>query len=350
MKKIAFLAILVLFTVSASVRWSSAQSATRGGNLLDALPDGNAVAVIDFRKIAGSSLWATINAQERFKSALDSLQSEMTDLGMKLSDVHTVALVFAGASVDNPTVAMTGAFEQNDLLARLRVNAKVGLTSEKYKDFEIYTVKRLPSVLESKERAKETTLRAENKPANSSNQAAAKKDQTSFVFHDANTIVAGSPEAVHASVDVRTGGRSSIAQNARLADAVAQNSTAAVRFAIAITPAITAGLQSSELPFPDFSSVNLIFGAIDVATGIDLNATLRSDTAEHAKSISERLNGLLGMAKGYLGSMSDPKMVPIVEALKTVNIVNADIDVKITGSVPMDLLNSLLSSSGRKGQ
>jgi hypothetical protein len=342
MRKIAFLIVLVALTVVAGVKLSAARSATPTGALLEALPDGTGVAVIDFQKIVGSSLWATINAQEKLKSAIDKAQSEMSDLGVKLSDVRSVAVVFPAAGMNSPTVALTGGFEQTDLLTRLRANGKVKLTSEKYKDFDIYRARSIPAAVPPKELSG-------TKPVSAS-VVTITKDDTAFVFYDANTLVTGSLEAVRASVDVKTGARPAITQNAKLMDALAQNPAAAIRFALALTPAMTSGLQSSDLPMPEFSSVTLVFGTIDVASGIDLNATLRSDNAQHAKAIAERLNGLLTMARGFLGSMSDPKVAQIAEALKTVNVISADADVKITGSLPMDLLNSLLSSSAKKGQ
>ncbi|MEK6285507.1 MAG: hypothetical protein AABO57_07185 [Acidobacteriota bacterium] len=341
MRRAVVLAILVAVTISTSVKWGSAQSGTRAGDLLAVLPDGGVVAVIDFQKFAGSSLWAAVNAQEKLKSAIDKAQSEMADLGVKLSDVHTVAFVFPTAGMNNPTIAITGSFDQNDLLARLRASTKVKLTSEKYKDFDIYKVRSIAEADPSKDASR-------NNPASTS--VAGKKDETAFVFYNVSTVVTGSVEAVRGSIDVKTGAKPSITQNGKLTDALAQNPAAAIRFVVALTPAMTSGLQSSELPIPDFSSISLIFGTIDVASGIDLNATLRSDTAEHAKSVAERLNGLLGMARGFLGAMSDPKMTTIGEALKAVNIVSADANVRITGSLPMDLLNSLFSSSGKKGR
>lgn len=343
MRRIVFLAILVALTVSVSVKWNSAQSATRDAELLGVMPDGGAIAVIDFQRIVGSSLWAALNAQEKLKSAIDKVQSEIGDLGVKLSDIHTVAVVFPTSSMNNPTVGMTGGFEQNDLLARLRANSKVKLTSEKYKNFDIYTATSSTSVPSTRERAGA-------KPGAGATVTTETKDETRFVFYDASTVVTGSLEAVRASIDVKTGARPGIARNAKLTEVLAQNQSAAIRFALAITPAMTRGLQSSELPIPDFSSVSLVFGSIDVASGIDLDVTLRSDTTEHANSVAERLNGLLGMARGFLGAMTDPKMTPITEALKTVRITSADADIKITGNLPLDLLTSLLSSSARKGQ
>lgn len=349
MRKIAFLAIVLALIVTANVKWGSAGSASRAGELLDVLPDGNVVAIIDFQKLAASNLWTAISSQQKFKGSLDKVDSEMAELGVKLSDVNTIALVFSSLSLNSPAVAVTGQFQQNDLLARLRAGGKMKLTSERYKNFDIYKAETISASVESKDQAKETNQASELKSlAAGARKTAVNKDGTAFVFHGSNIIVAGSLEAVRASIDVKTGAKPGIAQNGKLAGALAQNPAAAIRFALTVTPAMTSGLQSSELPIPDFSSISLIFGTIDVASGIDLNATLRSDTAEHAKSIADRLSGLLAMAAGYLGAMSDPKMTPIGEALKTVKITSANADVKITGSVSIDLLNSLLSPSGRK--
>lgn len=332
MRKIALLLILVMLAVVSGVKMGSARPAPRSATLLDALPDGSAVAIIDFQKIAGSSLWAALNSQEKLKGAIDKAQAEMSDLGLKLTGVNTVAIVFPAAGMNNPTVALTGGFEQNDLLARLRANRNLTLTSEKYKDVDIYRVKSIRATI----------------PSGGAGVAAVAKDETSFVFYDTNTLVVGSLESVRASVDVKSGVKPSIAQNVKLSDALAQNPAAAIRFALTLTPAMTSALQTSELPLPEFSTVSLIFGTIDVGSGIDLNATLRSDTAEHANAIVDRLNGLLTMVRGLLGSSSNAKLAPIAEALKTVTVNSADADVRITGSLPMDVLNSLLSASTKK--
>jgi hypothetical protein len=343
MKRILCLAILMALGVSAGPKLTSSHSAAQpADDLLRYLPDGTAVAVMDFQKITGSTLWATFSSQQKFKNSIEKAESEISDLGVKLTDVRTLALVFPAANMSNPTVAITGGFDQSVLLDRLRSSAKFKLTSEKYKGFDLHKVKSIAP----------TTPAASRKEQSESKHALgteASKNENALTFHDSNTIITGTLEAVRASIDVMTGASPSIAQNRLLAEALAQNPSAAIRFAISLTPAMTGALQSSELPIPDFSSVKLIFGAIDVSSGVELNATLRNDTAEHAKSIADRLNGLLAMAKGYLGAVQNAKSAPIVGALNTVNIVSVDIDVKITGSVPVDLLNSLFATSERKG-
>ena len=54
------------------------------------------------------------------------------------------------------------------------------------------------------------------------------------------------------------------------------------------------------------------------------------------------------MAKGYLGAAQNAKTAPIAGALNMVSIVSVDIDVKVTGSVPADLLSSLFASPAKK--
>jgi hypothetical protein len=341
MKKTAFLTILAIITLGAGLRLSSADIPKPAGSVLDVLPDGTAVALIDFQKIANSSLWAALNAQNDIKRAIDKTQSEIADLGLKLSDLQTVAFVFPPAGANEPTVAVNGTFDQSDLLARLRTSPRITLSSEKYKGFDIYKATPKPE-------ANVSTRQSDKKQQSTSDLKQSVNNETSFVFYDSNTAVVGSAKSVRSSVDVKTGNAQSVAQNTKFAEALLQNPSAAVRFALVLTPGMTEGLRGNDFPLPEFSSISLVFGTIDVASGIDLNATLRSDNAEHAKAIADKLNGLLSMVKGLVVLGGDAKMGAIAEALKSVTIVNSEADVKITGNLPMELLNTLLSSSTRK--
>ena len=239
MKRIA-ISLLLLTLTALGGNLSSARVATAPGALLEALPDGTAVAIIDFQKIAGSSLWATINSQDKLKSEIDKAQSEMANLGVTLADVHTVALVFS-AGLNGPTVAVQGGFEQSNLLERLRTSPKVSLTSEQYKGLDIYKV-RSSAAADSKDSSANRPTRA--------GTTAAVKDGTSFVFYDASTLVAGSPGAVRASVDVKTGASPGLTGNIQLSDALAQNPAAAIRFALTLTPSMTGGLASQKWRSP----------------------------------------------------------------------------------------------------
>ncbi len=330
MKRVAFILMLTIVLAAAGSRMTTARSeAQPGGELLQLLPDGNILAVIDVQRVTASSLWATLSAQSKVKSALFKMQSDISEIGVRLSDVQTAALVFSGKDFNNPTVAVTGGFDQTEVLSHLRSNQKIRLTSERYKNYDVY---RTESLLPTSAAGHAGTPGA---------APAYKASETSFYFYDSRTAVAGSASSVRASIDAKSGARASVAQNAKLTEGIRQNASAAVRFAINFTPSMTSGLPSFEIPIPDFSSVNMIFGAIDVASGVTLNATLRNDTADHAKAVADRLNGLLMAAKGLLASSSNPKMSAVSEALKSVSIAGNDIDVTITASLPQEFFAQL---------
>lgn len=339
MRRVTVVAILLALAISGGVnRTSALPAAQSGSDLLQFLPDGNAVILIDVQKMTSSSLWSAITSQDKLKSNLDKVSSEFSDMGVKLSDLQTVALAFPASNMNNPVVAITGGFDQTNLLSRLRANAKIKLTSEKYKNYDVYKVESIPTA--TKDQSKE------NKPAanvGNSDSAAKSKNDGSFAFYDAKTVVVGSVESVRASIDAKTGAKASVAQNAKLTEALGQNPTAAIRFALNVTPGMTSGIQSSQMPLPDLSSVKMIFGSVDVTSGIDLIATLRNDTAEHAKNIADRLNGLLEMIRGYMSTMTnDPKMTALAGALKTVSVTGTDLDVKISGNLPMEVFNQII--------
>lgn len=330
MKKVSFILILATVLIAAGSRMTTARSEPQSAvELLQLLPDGNILAVIDVQKVTASSLWATLSTQPKVKSTLDKMQADISDIGVSLSDVQTVALVFSGKDFNNPTVAVNGGFDQSAVLSHLRSNQKIKLTSERYKNYDVYRTEPLP------------TSAAGDAGAPGAAATARKTNETSFFFYDSKRVVVGSASSVRASVDAISGARANVAQNAKLTEGIGQNPSAAVRFAINLMPSMTSGLSSFEIPIPDFSSVNLIFGAIDVASGVTLNATLRNDTAEHAKTITDRLNGLLMAAKGLLTASTNPKMSALSEALKSVSIAGNDIDVTITASLPQELFAQL---------
>jgi hypothetical protein len=229
MKRIIYVAILMVLGVGAGLKLTSAQpTAHDGDNLLRYLPDGNAAAIIDFQRIAGSSLWAAINAQDKLKSEIGKAQSG-DGKPWRIFDRRTHGRSgLRGFKLQEPHRRIGGRFEQNDLLGRLRTSGKVSLTSEKYKGLDIFKARSIAATDRSKEPS------AANPTRNSI--ASVARDETSFVFYDASTVVVGSSEAVRASVDVKTGATPGLILNSQLSDALAQNPAAAIRFALSLTP------------------------------------------------------------------------------------------------------------------
>jgi hypothetical protein len=324
MKKITVVVLTLMLAITASVASLAAKPApAAGADLLSNLPDGGAVVVVDVQKVLGSSLFA----QGKLKSMLDKVQAEISQAGLSLSDINSAAVSFSASKFSDPTIVVSGSFNQQTLLAHARDTGKVKITSEKYKTFDVYLVSESGNAT--------TNL---NQPDKSSNSIA---NQMAFAFLDASTVVAGKPANVKASIDAHNGDKPNVTKNAKLMEGLSQNPASAVRFALQMTPDMTKGLENAGIPMPNFSSLQLVFGDVDMSNGIGVNASLRNDTAEHAKDMAEQLNSLLGMVKGFLSASDDPKIGSLATLLKSLKIANENIDVKINVSIPADMLAQL---------
>src|SRR5215831_215171 len=186
MKRLFCLTILaaLMFSVMASVgRTNAAEPQPNAADLLQLLPEGNAVALIDVQKATGSALWASISSQEKVRSAFEKMESAAGDLGVRFSDLQSVALSFRLPD-NEPAVAINGTFDQNSLLARLRANPKFKLTSEKYKEYDVYRVDTVAEPPSAPAPAPSGSVKTSPRKSTSS-------ESTSFVFFDSRTAVVG---------------------------------------------------------------------------------------------------------------------------------------------------------------
>ena len=323
MKRVVFVAIMLALAVSVSLRPSAARTpAQTGTELLNALPDGNAVVLIDVQRVTSSALWNMLAAQEKFRSAFDKIQSSLAEVGLSLSDVQTVALSFSNADANNPAVAVSGRLNQSALLARLRADEKVKLTSETYKSFEVFKVE---SVKAPAGKAVEfATLAA---------MALSCEIRETSIFARKNYFYPDLPKGYQISQYDKP-----LAEHGFIEIDVSGGRTG--------TPAAPQfkriGITRVHLEEDAGKSLHEGFAGATDTTAIDLNATLRNDTAEHAHALATQLSGLLEMARGFLGASKDPKMAPLAAALKSVSITGNEQDVRITGSLPMEVLAQLL--------
>jgi hypothetical protein len=320
MKKITLLAMALLVAISAAVaNFAAAPASQTGTELLNTLPDGKAAIVIDVQRVLSSNLFS----QEKLRSLLDKAQNETSQIGVRISDIHAVAISFPSAKFSDPVVAISGTLNQSSILAQLRDKQTVKVETEKYKGFDIQKV-------------------TEVAKTDATGKVTSNSHPTAFTFFDANTAVVGSSISVRAAIDARSGERPSLAKNSELMSALSQNSSAPINFALKMDEGMAKGLANDTLPLPNFESLKMIFGAVELTNGVGLNATLRSDTVEHAKAMADQLNSLLAMAKGFLSASSDPKNAAIGDALKSLSVTATEVDVKIVGNLPMDLIGQFL--------
>lgn len=314
MKRITIVALTLMLAISAGIANSAARSAPApASDLLNSLPNGSGVVLVNVKTVLGSSLFA----QGKLKSALEKVESEISQVGLKLSDIDSAAVSFSSGKFNNPTIVVSGAFDQTALLARAKDSGKVKITSEKYKNLDVYSVSDI----------KAATAKTPNDMA--------------FAFLDASTVVAGNAASVRSSIDTRNGETPNITKNAKLMEGLAQSPSSPIRFAVEFPAGMAKGLENSGIPLPNFSAIQMIFGSVNLDAGIALDASLRNDNADHAKEMADQLNSLLGMVKGLMGSSDDPKMAPLVEVLKSIKVTNANADVKVLASVPAEMLAQL---------
>src|SRR5215213_4012419 len=121
MKRIAFVSLMLALAVSASFNQASARAGVQaGGDLLRLLPDGGGVAVVDVQRTLTSSFWTTVSSQDKFRSGIEKVHAELANVGLRLSDLRTVAVVFSSGSTREFTGVVSGSFNQSELLTRLR--------------------------------------------------------------------------------------------------------------------------------------------------------------------------------------------------------------------------------------
>ncbi|MEW6130732.1 MAG: hypothetical protein AB1757_27120 [Acidobacteriota bacterium] len=321
MKKITIWTTALMIAISVAVVSLAAKPAAQTGiDLLNVLPDGKGAVVIDVQKVVTSSLFT----QEKLKNLLDKAQNEIAHIGLNISDFNAVAISFPAAGLSNPTIAISGTLNQNTILAQLRDKPNVKVESEKYKGFDIQKVTEV------------------SKPDANGKAAVNINNSTAFVFFDSNTTVVSSLAGVRAAIDARGGERPSLAKNTEITGALSQNPTAPISFALQMDANAAKGLANNSLPLPNFDTLKLVFGAVELTNGVGINATLRSDNAEHAKAMADQLTGLVGMVKGFLSASNDPKLAPLGDALKNLTVTTIDADVKINGTFPMELISQFL--------
>lgn len=314
MKRITIVGLTLMLAISIGMANSAARSAP-ASELLNSLPNGSGVVLVNVRSVLGSSLFA----QGKLKSALEKVESEISQVGLKLSDLDSAAISFSSGKFNDPTIVVNGSFDQANLLARAKDSGKVKISAQKYKNFDVYT-------------ATDVNIAATKTP-----------NDMAFAFLDASTVVAGNAAGVRASIDARSGETPNITKNAKLMEGLSQSAASPIRFALEVTPNMTKGFESTGIPMPKFSSLQMVFGSVNLDAGIALDASLRNDTADHAKEMTDQLNGLLSLFKGLMGSSDDAKMAPIIEVIKSVKVSNTNLDVKVTASLPADILAKILN-------
>jgi hypothetical protein len=107
---------------------------------LELLPDGMGVAVINVKQMVASDVWALVMGSNKATHAIQKAESELSSIGLKVSDLAGVAVAIPVSPGTSAVAVASGSFSPSDIIARLRDNGNVKLTSEKYKGLDVYRV------------------------------------------------------------------------------------------------------------------------------------------------------------------------------------------------------------------
>src|SRR5262249_51633592 len=140
MKRILIIALLIGLTSTAPLVGTPARAmpVQFAGDPLELLPDGMGVAVINIKQMVASDVWALIMGSNKAMHAIQKVESELSDIGLNVSDLGGIAVCIPAGPGNSAVAVASGTFNPSAILARLRDNANVKLTSEKYKTIDLY--------------------------------------------------------------------------------------------------------------------------------------------------------------------------------------------------------------------
>ncbi|HVG19285.1 MAG TPA: hypothetical protein VNI02_09535 [Blastocatellia bacterium] len=308
----------------------AAKAAQAADELLRMMPESNAVVVINVAQLSVQAQALLAKDGELASKYQSHLNQFTAETGV---NVQAVEQVIAGFSFDQsgshsrPVLMLAGAFDQEQILARLAAGSGNKWKAKKYKGQRIYL---------GPNRA---NAKSESRPA------------IAF-FDDQSKVAFGSNADVRRVIDARAGNRSSVAENAALMSALHQTSAAAsIRFAFVIPEEIRQRLRTSP-GVPAFlrplASINEVMGSVDLGdNGLQASASLITSSAAEAASLVTLINQGLTLAKLALGNYPGGEL--IVSILNGASVSQVGNVVNLAASVPAELIRRLIVELRDKG-
>jgi hypothetical protein len=317
--------LLVNFLIAAHPAHAArpAAKAAQADDLLKMAPQASAVVVINVAQLSVQThalLARDPELASRFQSQLNQIATE-TGVNLQAIDQVVVAFSFDEATADPmPVVVLAGAFDQEQILARLTVNSGKKWKAKKYKGERIYL-------------------------GPSRRNGANKSKETIAFFDDQSKIAFGMTADVKRVIDARAGLESSVMDNAALMSALNQTSaTASIRFAFTVPEAFRQKLRTAS-GVPGFlrplASITEIMGSADLSeSGLQANASLITASAKEAGDVAALINQGLTLVK--LALVNSPGGQLIVSVLEGVSVAQAGNAANVTVSISAETIRKLI--------
>lgn len=310
----------------------AAGPAQSADELLRMMPESSAVVIINVAQLSVQA--QALLAQDA--ELASKYQSHLNQLTAKTGvNIQAIEQVVMGVSLNKtdahpmPVIVLAGAFEQDQILARLTGGSGNKWKAKKYKGQRIYL--------------EPTGANASGK----SNSRAA----IAF-FDDQSKIAFGSNADVRRVIDARAGTQSSVMENATLMSALHQtNANASIRFAFTVPEEIRQKLRTAP-GVPAFlrplASINEVVGSVDLDdNGLQSSTSLVTSSANEAGGVVTLINQGLSLAKIALGNYPGGEI--IVSVLNGVTVTQAGNAANVSASVSAELIRRLIDELRNKG-
>jgi hypothetical protein len=332
---VILIAALLLFNfLSAGPAYAArpaARPAQSADELLRMLPGSDAIVIVNVAQLsvqAQAMLGQDKELASKYQLRLNRLSAET---GVNIQAIEQLAAGFSFSQAEprpSPVIVLSGAFDQDQILARLSGGSGNKWKAKKYKGQRLYL-----------------------EPAGVN--AAKSGSRAAIAFFDDQSKIAFGPNAdVRRVIDARAGDRSSAADDAGLMAALHRTSdSASVRFAFAVPEGVREKLRTAPgLPalLRPLASITEVVGSADLGdNGLQANASLVTASPAEAANLVTLINQGLALAKVAVGNYPGGEL--IVSILNGASVSQSGNAANVSASVPADLIRRLIGELRSRG-
>jgi hypothetical protein len=168
----------------------------------------------------------------------------------------------------------------------------------------------------------------------------ANKLEKGIAFLSSSEIALGDLESLHAVIDVRSGAPG-IDSNATLSSLLARLNPGEM-FWFAGDPASVLSKAPANAPIPALSSIQSIFGTLNLTTAVNGKITVTAKDDTSAGQLADFARGLVAL--GNLAGAQNPDLAALVRGVQITQRAN-EFDVSVT--IPLDLLQKMETAKAR---
>lgn len=310
----------------------AAKPAQAVDDLLRMMPESSAVVLINVAQLSvqiQALLAEDAELASKFQTHLNQIASKT---GVNVQAIEQIALGFSlkeTSEQSQPVVVLAGAFDQEQILARLMGGSTGKWKAKRYKGQRIYL-----------------------EPVQAGTSGKSNFRATISFFDDQSKIAFGSTADVKRVIDARAGSQSSVIQGAALMSALHQtNANASIRFAFTIPEEIRQKLRSFTGAFAllrPLAAVSEVVGSVDLGmSGLHANASLITSSTKEAGDLLAVINQGLALAKIMLGNYPGGQL--IITILNSVSVAQAGNAVNVTADISADLIQRFIGEMRNTG-